>query len=73
LPIVFFIEAAAAAGRHGPGIRRQSTHAGVSPFGWSWLIPLVGITGCFCGNAVLLGCCDVVIRWPTEHRHGRPR
>jgi acetyl/propionyl-CoA carboxylase alpha subunit/acetyl-CoA carboxylase carboxyltransferase component len=65
LPIVFFTEG----GGGRPGDTDQVFAANLHTpafhlFGrLSGLIPLVGITSgrCFAGNAVLLGCCDVVI------------
>ena len=40
----------------------------------SGLVPLVGVVAgrCFAGNAVLLGCCDVIIAPATPTRRGRP-
>ncbi len=65
LPIVFFTEG----GGGRPGDTDQVFAANLHTpafhlFGrMSGLVPLVGITSgrCFAGNAVLLGCCDVVI------------
>ena len=78
LPIVFFTEG----GGGRPGDTDQvfagNLHTpAFNMFGQlSGLVPLVGITSgrCFAGNAVILGCCDVVIATANcEHRHGRAR
>ena len=65
LPIVFFTEGGG--GRPGDTDMIFSANLHVPAFHLfgrlSGLVPLVGITSgrCFAGNAVLLGCCDVVI------------
>jgi acetyl-CoA carboxylase carboxyltransferase component len=65
LPVVFFTEGGG--GRPGDTDMIFSANLHVPAFHLfgrlSGLVPLVGITSgrCFAGNAVLLGCCDVVI------------
>ncbi len=65
LPVVFFTEGGG--GRPGDTDMVFSANLHVPAFHLfgrlSGLVPLVGITSgrCFAGNAVLLGCCDVVI------------
>ena len=65
LPVVFFTEGGG--GRPGdtdaPGVAGLDCMAFNLFGGLSGLVPLVGINSgrCFAGNAVLLGCCDVVI------------
>jgi acetyl-CoA carboxylase carboxyltransferase component len=65
LPIVFLTEGGG--GRPGdtdaPGVSGLDCLAFTLFAGLSGLVPLVGITSgrCFAGNAVLLGCCDVII------------
>jgi acetyl/propionyl-CoA carboxylase alpha subunit/acetyl-CoA carboxylase carboxyltransferase component len=65
LPIVFFTEGGG--GRPGDtdglGVAGLDVMAFKYFGGLSGLVPLIGITSgrCFAGNAVLLGCCDVVI------------
>jgi acetyl/propionyl-CoA carboxylase alpha subunit/acetyl-CoA carboxylase alpha subunit len=65
LPLVFFTEG----GGGRPGDTDAPTVAGLNVLAFNYfaklsgLVPLVGITTgrCFAGNAVLLGCCDVII------------
>ena len=65
LPVVFFAEG----GGGRPGDTDWSSPSGLDVpafFLWgklSGMVPLVGITSgrCFAGNAVILGCCDVII------------
>ena len=65
LPVVFFAEG----GGGRPGDTEWSSPAGLDvPAFYLWgklsgLVPMVGITNgrCFAGNAVILGCCDVII------------
>jgi acetyl-CoA carboxylase carboxyltransferase component len=65
LPVVFFTEG----GGGRPGDTDAPTVAGLNVMAFNYfaklsgLVPLVGITTgrCFAGNAVLLGCCDVII------------
>ncbi len=65
LPVVFFAEG----GGGRPGDTDWPTPAGLDVLAFhlwgklSGLVPLVGITSrrCFAGNAVILGCCDVII------------
>ena len=65
LPIVFFTEG----GGGRPGDTDASGVSGLDCLAFalfaelSGLVPLVGVTSgrCFAGNAVLLGCCDVII------------
>jgi len=65
LPVVFFTEG----GGGRPGDTDAPTVAGLDVLAFNYyarlsgLVPLVGITTgrCFAGNAVLLGCCDVII------------
>jgi acetyl-CoA carboxylase carboxyltransferase component len=65
LPVVFFAEG----GGGRPGDTDATSPAGLDiPTFTSWgrlsgLVPMVGITSgrCFAGNAVILGCCDVII------------
>ena len=65
LPVVFFAEG----GGGRPGDTEWSTPGGLDvPAFYLWgklsgLVPMVGITTgrCFAGNAVILGCCDVII------------
>lgn len=65
LPVVFFTEGGG--GRPGDTDQISSANLIVEAFTLysqlSGLVPLVGITSgrCFAGNAVLLGCCDVII------------
>ncbi len=64
-PVVFFAEG----GGGRPGDTDWSSPAGLDVMafhlwgGLSGLVPLVGVTSgrCFAGNAVILGCCDVII------------
>ena len=65
LPVVFFAEG----GGGRPGDTDWSSPSGLDvPAFYLWgklsgMVPLVGITSgrCFAGNAVILGCCDVII------------
>ena len=65
LPVVFFTEG----GGGRPGDSDGTTVAGLDCLAFAYfsqlsgLVPLVGIVSgrCFAGNALLLGCCDVVI------------
>jgi acetyl/propionyl-CoA carboxylase alpha subunit/acetyl-CoA carboxylase carboxyltransferase component len=65
LPVVFFAEG----GGGRPGDTDWSSPSGLDVMAFhfwgrlSGLVPLVGITSgrCFAGNAVILGCCDVII------------
>jgi len=65
LPVVFFAEG----GGGRPGDTDWSSPSGLDVLAFhfwgrlSGLVPLVGITSgrCFAGNAVILGCCDVII------------
>ena len=65
LPVIFFAEG----GGGRPGDTEWSTPAGLDvPTFHLWaklsgLVPMIGITTgrCFAGNAVVLGCCDVII------------
>jgi len=65
LPVVFFTEG----GGGRPGDTDKSHVAGLDCLAFNYfaqlsgLVPLVGITSgrCFAGNAVMLGCCDVII------------
>jgi len=65
LPLVFFTEG----GGGRPGDTDAPTVAGLNVLAFNYfarlsgLVPLVGITTgrCFAGNAILLGCCDVII------------
>lgn len=65
IPVVFFAEG----GGGRPGDTDWSSPSGLDvPAFYLWgklsgLVPLIGITSgrCFAGNAVILGCCDVVI------------
>jgi acetyl-CoA carboxylase carboxyltransferase component len=65
LPVVFFTEG----GGGRPGDTDSSGVSGLDCLAFSLfaelsgLVPLVGVTSgrCFAGNAVLLGCCDVII------------
>jgi acetyl/propionyl-CoA carboxylase alpha subunit/acetyl-CoA carboxylase carboxyltransferase component len=65
LPVVFFTEG----GGGRPGDTDKSHVAGLDCLAFNYfarlsgLVPMVGITSgrCFAGNAVLLGCCDVII------------
>jgi acetyl-CoA carboxylase carboxyltransferase component len=65
LPVVFFAEGGG--GRPGDtdamGVAGLDCMAFALWGGLSGLVPLVGITSgrCFAGNAVILGCCDVII------------
>ena len=65
LPVIFFTEGGG--GRPGDTDEVFSANLHINAFHlWgrlSGLVPLVGITSgrCFAGNAVILGCCDVVI------------
>jgi acetyl/propionyl-CoA carboxylase alpha subunit/acetyl-CoA carboxylase carboxyltransferase component len=65
LPMVFFTEGGG--GRPGDTDQISSANLIVEAFTLysqlSGLVPLVGVTSgrCFAGNAVLLGCCDVII------------
>jgi acetyl/propionyl-CoA carboxylase alpha subunit/acetyl-CoA carboxylase carboxyltransferase component len=64
-PVVFFAEG----GGGRPGDTDWSSPAGLDVMAFhlwgrlSGLVPLVGVTSgrCFAGNAVILGCCDVII------------
>jgi acetyl-CoA carboxylase carboxyltransferase component len=73
IPCVFFTEGGGgrpgdtdAAGVSGAGLACSSFTAWAQLSG---LVPLVGITTgyCFAGNAVLLGCCDVIIATQDAH------
>ena len=77
LPVVFFAEG----GGGRPGDTDWSSPSGLDvPAFYLWgklsgMVPLVGITSgrCFAGNAVILGCCDVIIATRrVEYRHGWP-
>ena len=65
LPVVFFAEG----GGGRPGDTDWSSPSGLDvPAFYLWgklsgMVPLIGITSgrCFAGNAVILGCCDVII------------
>jgi acetyl-CoA carboxylase carboxyltransferase component len=74
LPVVIFCEGGGGRGSDSDNIVSFSDTFYRLPR-LSGLVPLVGIASgrCFAGNAVLLGCCDVIIATEGHDRGRRPR